>query len=381
MESPSLNPMTSLKQIQLVAEKAHIKLTPEKKRFNTLSKQIAKARKTQLNWVNQLPQFHSECDKTLGPARKKYVKFKREIVFGMGRILDQVKLNQETREELTECLISTIQFMVERSPIDEELRALFDKHSSLSFDEFSKAEAEFAQSFVSAFTAQSVEDKQENESHEEFMSRMHEQLQEQIANEKQKRKAKRSAKDRSEDTTLTPKKQEELVAQNLLKDVFRKLVSALHPDREKDPSARERKTQQMQEVNRAYKNNELLTLLQLQFEIEQIDESDLHELAAEQLNSYNKLLSAQLKKVREETQEQMDQFCAGNNLPRLKADVIKPEDLNAVIHHVENAIYDEVEVLADEVEFLYGVKKSTRQLQVWIHHQMALLDGDLEEEV
>jgi hypothetical protein len=135
----------------------------------------------------------------------------------------------------------------------------------------------------------------------------------------------------------------------------------------------------MQEINRAYSNNELMTLLLLQLEIEQVDQSDFEELASEKLNAYNKLLASQLKREREATQEELDRFSMENNLPRINTQVMKSEDVRAVIKHIEYAIEEEVEILLDELEFLYGVKKSSRQLKVWIYNQLHAMQESLED--
>jgi len=255
--------------------------------------------------------------------------------------------------------------------MDDELKKLFDKHSSMSFDEFSQAQADLSQSFVSEIFGQKMVDQQDGESHDDYMDRLHDHLKEQITQEKERRQAEKSAKvKKSKITQIAPPKQEELNAQHLLKEVFRRLVSAVHPDREQNPKERARKTQLMQEVNRAYANNELLTMLLLQLEIEQIDQTDLQELAAEKLNAFNKLLVDQLKCEREATQQELDRFCAENNLPRINTLVMKSDDVKAVIKHIEYAIEDEVVILLDELEFLYGVKKSSRQLKVWIYNQL-----------
>ena len=49
-----------------------------------------------------------------------------------------------------------------------------------------------------------------------------------------------------------------------LRDVFRRLASALHPDRETDPARRAAKTALMQQANRAHGDRNLLALLELQ---------------------------------------------------------------------------------------------------------------------
>jgi len=97
-------------------------------------------------------------------------------------------------------------------------------------------------------------------------------------------------------------------ARQSLRDVFRKLVSALHPDREPDAEARERKTLLMQQVNQAYEVNDLLTLLTLQLEIEQIDAAHLAALPAERLAHYNRLLREQLKALEAQRQRHLEPY-------------------------------------------------------------------------
>lgn len=79
-----------------------------------------------------------------------------------------------------------------------------------------------------------------------------------------------------------------------VREIFRKLASALHPDRETDPAERERKTALMQRVNQAYDRNDLLELLSLQIEIEQIDAEHLAGVPESRLKHYNAVLRDQL---------------------------------------------------------------------------------------
>ena len=93
-----------------------------------------------------------------------------------------------------------------------------------------------------------------------------------------------------------------------LRDVFRKLASALHPDREPDAGARERKTSLMQRVNQAYGAGDLLTLLNLQLEIEQIDATHLSALPAARVAHYNQLLRGQLTELEAELRHQTEPY-------------------------------------------------------------------------
>jgi hypothetical protein len=85
-----------------------------------------------------------------------------------------------------------------------------------------------------------------------------------------------------------------------LREVFRRLVSALHPDREPDAAERERKNRLMQRVNQAYKAKDLLTLLGLQIEIAQIDPRQLS--SSERLGQYNQILEEQLADLEDQVE-------------------------------------------------------------------------------
>lgn len=91
-------------------------------------------------------------------------------------------------------------------------------------------------------------------------------------------------------------------AQLSLRTVFRKLASALHPDRELDALARERKTALMQRANQAYADSRLLDLLQLQLEAELMDNSQLARIDDSRLQHFNHMLALQLAELQREIQ-------------------------------------------------------------------------------
>lgn len=93
-----------------------------------------------------------------------------------------------------------------------------------------------------------------------------------------------------------------------MRDIFRKLASALHPDRETDAAERERKNNLMQRANMAYAANDLLGLLELQFEIAQIDEASLSSQGDARIKQYNTVLTKQINEVRREIAELENHF-------------------------------------------------------------------------
>jgi curved DNA-binding protein CbpA len=85
-----------------------------------------------------------------------------------------------------------------------------------------------------------------------------------------------------------------------IREVYRKLASALHPDREPDAQERERKTGLMQRANQAYAKNNLLQLLELQLELEHIDQASINNIGEDRLKHYNKVLKEQLVELEHE---------------------------------------------------------------------------------
>ena len=87
--------------------------------------------------------------------------------------------------------------------------------------------------------------------------------------------------------------QQGLDAGKMLKEIYRKLTSVLHPDREPDEAERKRKTALMSEVNKAYESGNLLKLLQLQLQVGKLDSLAAATLADEKLQLINLTLRQQ----------------------------------------------------------------------------------------
>ena len=87
-------------------------------------------------------------------------------------------------------------------------------------------------------------------------------------------------------------------ARKSLREIYRKLASAVHPDRESDPKRRAEKTELMQTINRAYAKDDLFTLLEAQQRLLQIDADQSAQLSKDRLLQYNKLLADQLTAAR-----------------------------------------------------------------------------------
>lgn len=119
--------------------------------------------------------------------------------------------------------------------------------------------------------------------------------------------------------------------------IFRQLASLLHPDREKDPAERARKTRLMQRATTAYQDRRLLDLLELQLEVAQRGMGDLTVLSDARLETYNRLLKAQGEALAREIQQREMWLRATYPLNRIEKS-IKPRDFSRILREIRAGI-------------------------------------------
>jgi uncharacterized phage infection (PIP) family protein YhgE len=154
--------------------------------------------------------------------------------------------------------------------------------------------------------------------------------------------------------------QDDLDAHSALRTIYRKLVSALHPDRESDPAERVRKTQLMVRVNAANDSKDLRALLHLQLEIAQIDPASVAAMADGQLRSFNRMLKDQLKTLQDEYKFMLESVRNGFGLhyggvnvkvldTRLRVDAVQAQRLI-------DQLQEDLKTVQNDVGLKYWVK-------------------------
>lgn len=249
--------------------------------FNTLIKNLESERKRLAAWHDAVPHLRARSEAELRPLGDRYMLRMRELIMLFDAASEHKSIKAKEREKLSD-LIGNMSFDLIPEGEDAELDAIFEKHGildpELDNDPDFLALAEMLGEALGIPNARKVDDNA-------------------------------AAQDGAAPTPRKPtakearKAAEELRLQQSLREIFRKLASALHPDRENDPSERERKTALMQRVNAAYAANDLLGLLELQFEVEQIDEAHLAGLGDDRIRQYNKMLAKQVDEVRHDIEE------------------------------------------------------------------------------
>jgi hypothetical protein len=104
------------------------------------------------------------------------------------------------------------------------------------------------------------------------------------------------------------REQAEQMAAQSLKTVYLKIAAMIHPDRERDETKKEEKTELFQQASQAYEQQDLFYLLKLQLQLEQNKAVGAKELSAEQVKFYKLALDAQSQQLESQIEEILDSF-------------------------------------------------------------------------
>lgn len=289
-------------------------LSKGQKAFNTLIKKIETKRTRLAAWQEIIPHYQKKHVSELLPLIESAQNLQVEIVHCLDRASDQKGLTAAERRKAAD-LISELAGGLAADLGDEDMKELYNKHSGSNYDTEELAAANEMKLMFEAMMGVDLGDDLKDLSPEEFLKRAQVRMQEQQAaletaqqaqdapRATQKKSAKQLAKE-------TQQKAEEQELGQSIREGYRKLVSALHPDRETDPQERERKTALMQRVNQAYDKKNLLLLLELQLELEHIDQTTLNNLTESRLKHFTKILKEQLAELEQEIFYTEDRFKA-----------------------------------------------------------------------
>ncbi|SMF95774.1 hypothetical protein SAMN02949497_3148 [Methylomagnum ishizawai] len=269
-------------------------LTPDQKTFNRLIKQIEDRRARLAEWDAGLPLFRHHYGQDLEPLLERETMLKAQLAAQLDKVHDQKGVTQTERRKLSALIVNLACEVIEYGEQEEAMKALYNKYSQSDFDAEEAAQLGQMKSMFEDVLGVDLGDDLDLRSPEAMFERLRTQFQAQAEARPQSKPRKPSAKQRERET------QREAEAKQLsqsLRDIYRKLASALHPDRESDPEESRRKTALMQRVNEAYERGGLLELLELQLQLEHIDPAHLANLEGQRLKHYIKILKDQMREL------------------------------------------------------------------------------------
>jgi hypothetical protein len=294
-----------------ISQSSAVPLSKDQKVFNALIKEIEGRRALLAEWDAELSAFQHKYAQDLLPLERKCQDIQARLVRALDAAHDKNWLTQGEKRRAGNLILDLLETLLRHNE-DDGLKDLFIKHAKSDFDEEEEARLERMKAMQTQSSAVPGEDASDA-SPDDVLS-------------------KRKKSPQQEARTARLEAEEKRLGQSI-REVFRKLASALHPDREPDPEERARKTVLMQRANEAYEKGDLLKLLELQRELEHIDRSDQLHLATlrpERLKRYIKILKGQLEDLDMEVQYVQDRVAG--QLGRSSGS-IRPKDLMLVLKH------------------------------------------------
>ena len=342
-------------------------LSVGQKKFNNLIRKIESQQQRLADWQEAVPLYRQRRSSEFEPLLETYRSLNVELAHFLDGAHGQKGLSKTDRQTISEVIRALAASLMDGDAL-EAMKALYNKHSDSDFDTEQQQAQQALKSMVEDDFGLDLGDDVDLSSPEEVLRRLQQQMQAeqtQRAEERDRRRAGRKPTARQ----LRQQAEQQQASQSL-REVYRKLASALHPDRETDPQERERKTALMQRVNQAYAGNRLLDMLQLQLEIEQIDVQHIHTLTEARLKHYNQVMAEQLAELQNETRgieegfklqvgmHPYDPVTPGNMMSKLRAQM---QLLQHDIHHLRR----QRQLLGD-----------IRNLKRWLKEQRQQQDAD-----
>lgn len=307
-------------------------LSKAQKSFNNQIKQIETLRATLAAWEAALPPFYNGWTRDFLPLVEESAAWDAKIVRALDAASNVKGMGKRQRAMLVELIVALAGALATERD-DAEMKAIYNKHSGYDFDTEVQEDVDLTKALFEEIFNLDLGDEPIN-SEEELDERVEAEMRRKQLGEAAAAETtepppggkKPSAAQRAKEKQQA---QEAAQISQSIREIYRKLVSTLHPDREPDAAERTRKTQLMQRVNQAYDKRNLLVLLELQLELEHIDAAHIGQLNAEKLRYYNLILEDQIDELKQELMRVEARFRMDYDISSFEE--IGPEDLPGML--------------------------------------------------
>ncbi len=344
-------------------------LGPEQQLFNQLLEKIEKQSKDLSNLKTLADAHSTERAAKLAPLRKQVYGLQEQLVLYLDQRLQTPKgLSQRVVADVRELICILLDELMGAGDPSPALQAVADRYGADDDGLEDGLDAETASELNRAM-AQAMGVPVDNDSTlstddmiEALMRKMQADDEAAIkAHAARQAKRKKSPKQKQAE-------QEVLDAHSALRTIYRKLASALHPDRETNPAERARKHQLMVRVNAANGSKDLLALLRLQMEVDQINPASVAAMADNKLRGFNRMLKSQLRDLQAEYQSMLGHI-------QIAFDVgygnVSQKNLDSGLRFQTQRLQEMVASLQLDVVDV----QDDKLLKRWAKHQLSLLGG------
>ena len=286
-------------QALVITPKSDKDLSKLQKQFNANVKKINELKQKLQNDEASLRQIVVRIQSEIIPVEQKHFYKITELVYVFDKHHDDPFFKKKEKAKIADFILNKSQELIESNG-NKELKILYDKYANEPFDKMdAKAEnatAEMMKNMMSAMFGVKFDAEADVSDPKKMQEYMEKKMQEKEANARAKKSNKKKTDKQIEKEEKI--KEEAKNVSKAARSIYTDLVKAFHPDRERDETERDRKTEIMKMVTQAYENDDLFELLRLKIELQGSDIESLT-MADEQLKYYNKILKEQVRELEE----------------------------------------------------------------------------------
>lgn len=287
---------------ELKTTKKTTKKSRLQQRYESLLKDIEVNKSLQETLTNDLRKVIPRIEKEMHPLLRQRTEAVRKRVLRLDELADELGVGKINIEWFAPYIADEAMTLLQNKNFqDDELIEIYEKYTGESplpdKEQFDDLAATVKEMYGFDIDVEELM----KQGMENYMSENAENFRKQAA-EKQEQEEAQEVEDFAKQGEKKVNKQEQMLAQDA-KTIYLRLVKKFHPDLEQDETLKIQKTALVQEVTKAYKENDFLKLLSLQ--IEHIDEKENEGqiLADDMFKRYNKILTKQLNELKYEIED------------------------------------------------------------------------------
>lgn len=289
-------PITSEYSVRITAPATMGPPSRVRKQFNKLVKKLETERASLALWREELPKIRALADSEYRPLAQLFDVHRKQFLLALDRAHADKTMGKKDKAKLVDLICTIAAELMQIDQNDVLTKDLYNKHSGRDFDQDMDEHKAHMRQMVANMTGVELDDDVEFNSPAALLEAMHAKMSKQMQ-DKEAVEQLRAAKPAKLSAREVRHQAEEAKLKQSVRDIFRKLASALHPDRETDTAEHGRKTALMKRANVAYAANDLLGLLELQLEVDQIDQTGLDSLGDDRIKQYNRILDGQVREI------------------------------------------------------------------------------------
>ncbi|WP_426146580.1 hypothetical protein [Polaromonas sp. DSR2-3-2] len=300
--APTAAATTAGTALRLDGGKGGPRLSAAQQRFNRLLAKIDKLEGQVTEMQTLADAFRPLYQGTLEPLREAHRALMRRMALALDERLQGKGVTPTQKRNGLEILCDLCETLAAFG--DKAMAALHDQRSARTLRQKEEDQAALMRSMMEQALGGPLDMQAQDDSLdplEAVMRAGHERLHEAMQADEAEREAAQARRKKKKPTPAQQQAaQQQEDADTVLRQVYRQLASALHPDRERDPAEHQRKTALMSEANAAYAKQDLMALLHLQLRIAQADMQGMLQQPEERIAAMSLLLKQQADELERE---------------------------------------------------------------------------------